>query len=77
MQLLSMKYTGISEYDMFSIDAPKVWVRRVVNGTSVNWFVYSYESMSHLSIPMLKDEAIIKEYLLDSAHLKTVLTMLI
>ena len=49
----------------------------VVNGTSVNWFVYSYESMSHLSIPMLKDEAIIKEYLLDSAHLKTVLTMLI
>ena len=97
MQRLSMKYTGISEYDMFNIDdiaeeptchvevlnklniidAPQVWVWRVVNGSAVNWFVYSYESMSHLSNPMLKDEAIIKEYLLDSAHLKTVLTMLI
>ena len=97
MQRLSMKYAGITEYDMFNIDdiaeepachvevlntlniidAPQVWVLRISNHPSVNWFVYSYESTSHLSIPMLKDEAIIKEYLLDSAHLKTVLTMLI
>ena len=59
------------------VDAPQVWVWRVTINPSVHWFVYSYESISRLSIPMLKDEAIIKEYLLDSAHLKTVLTMLI
>ena len=59
------------------VDTPQVWVGRVTINLSVHWFVYSYESISRLSIPMLKDEAIIKEYLLDSAHLKTVLTMLI
>ena len=58
-------------------DTPQVWVWRVTINLSVHWYVYSYESMQQLSLPMLKDEAIIKEYLLDSAHLKTVLTMLI
>ena len=59
------------------VDAPQVWVWRVTNNSSVHWSVYAHKSISRLSNPMLKDEAIIKEYLLDSAHLKTVLTMLI